>query len=382
MPIVYPSLPSPSQFKKDSSVLLADRTKDKVLIALDTLLVEYFAIRGKSVTEIRIKQQKHLAKLWFTCDYWLKIVDGGKRYLEASNMNASRRPVIYELFKCITETLVARTGVPVNKLPDWLMITFGRGMDQHGVELDALSEKAKYLTSEELSKYRLHFNAGHAFQEKWWDNSKDLVRADSLNSRIHDKADQAAHDEGLSGYAVSLGRDFYLAHHFVQTSGKNFYHSSYLGGQSVLCAGTMKIVNGEVLLITDSSGHYRPSEGHLAMAVEALGIVGVSLEKLKVRVFPNKVYTGNEFLTKVDFNVTEHQAKELKRELHRLLIYNDKGNSSRAANAETNRVVRGMVTHMRTEHGGRKGPKCPTCKTWDGQSVFDVALWVMKNIAA
>jgi len=379
LPIVYPSLPSESKFKKDSSVLLADRNKDKVLIKIDALLAQYPGITGKTVTEIKIKQQKLLAKLWFTVDYWLKIVDGGRRYLESANMNASRRPVVYELYKCITETLVARTGVPVNQLPSWLMITFGRGMDEHGVEVDG-NDRAKYLTGDQLRHYRLHFKGGFAFQEKWWENSHELVLAESKHSLMQALADKAAHDEGLSGYAVSMGRDFYLSHHFVQTTGQNFYHSSYLGGQSVLCAGTMKIVNGEVLLITNSSGHYRPTDGHLAMAVEALGTVGVSLDKLKVRGFPSAECTGTEFLTKVDFDLSEMQAREFSRELRRLLIYSDRGIAQRASNLSNSRLMKDLATHLRTTHAGKKGGKdCKTCKTQGDSTIMEAALWLVKN---
>ncbi len=380
MPVVYTQLPTAQQFKKDSNILLANRNQDKVLIELDRLLAVYPTLSGATPYQTRIKQQMTLAKLWFTCDYWLKIVDGGKRYAESANMNASRRPVVYELYKAIVDTLVNRTTIPVNKLPEWLELTFGRGMDVHGVETDS-GGRAKYLTPEDLKRYRLHFRSGLAYQEQWWDNSGELIRAESTHSLMAEKADEAAHREGLSGYAVSLGRDFYLAPHFV--SGKeSFFHSSYLGGQAVLCAGTMKIVNGEVLLITNSSGHYRPTDSHLALAVEALYSVGVPLDRLRVRGFTNAECSGEEFLLRVTFDLNDLQAKELNRELARLALYKKAGDLGRKTMAEKSRIIRELVLHIKTEHGGKKNFKCLHCKRYQGQEVMEAALWMLVNKVA
>jgi len=53
------------------------------------------------------------------------------------------------------------------------------------------------------------------------------------------------------------------------------YHSSYLGGEAVLCAGEKsRIENGVVREINNDSGHYRPSAGKSKMAVELLVMAG------------------------------------------------------------------------------------------------------------
>src|SRR5215469_9793693 len=107
MPVVYPSLPTAEKFKSDSSIFMANRSSDKNLLEIDQLLDQYHRIQASSVTKIRIKQQIQLGRLFFACDHWLKIVDGGNKYVESASMNSGRRPVIYELYKCIATTLEA-----------------------------------------------------------------------------------------------------------------------------------------------------------------------------------------------------------------------------------------------------------------------------------
>jgi len=384
MSVTYFELPSIQQFKKDSSVFMADRSRDRVLLELDRLLTEFPNIREATAEQTKIRTQFHLAKLWFACDYWLKIVDGGSRYAESANMNSGRRPVIYALYASIVRTLVAWTKIPVNKLPDWLRVTFGRGMELHGIETDRGSD-AVYLCAEDLRWFRLHIQHGIILQHRWWENSTELVRADSRNSLMAANADAKAREEGLSGYAVSMGRDFYVAPHYVRRpSAKDslvrhsFYHSSYLAGQSVMCAGTTKIVNGEMTLITNDSGHYRPGAGNLAQAVEALAVVGVRLDKLRVRAFGKPECNGEEFLLREKFDLTDIQAKELERELLRVTELKKIGDDARRVRSEKLKIINELVTHMKTAHGSKAGFRCATCDRYRDRDTMTVALWVLK----
>lgn len=43
----------------------------------------------------------------------------------------------------------------------------------------------------------------------------------------------------------------------------NIHHSSFLKGRRVLCAGGMKVMNGKIKLITNDSGHYKPTNKQL-----------------------------------------------------------------------------------------------------------------------
>lgn len=387
MAVTYWKIPTVQQFKKDSSIFLADRSKDRVLLMIDRLLVAYPVYLEGNGHSGRIEQQFCLAQLWFNCDYWLKIVDGGKRYPESANMNAGRRPVIYELYKSVVKTLTERTSITANNLPQWLMMTFGRGMGHLAVETD-IGGHAIHLCAEDLRWYRLHFMSGLAYQHKWWDNSSELVRADSQNSLMAQNADAKARAEGCSGYVLGMGRDFYLAPHFVSESRRgdrmvkeSFYHSSYLGGQQVLCAGTIKIKSGEVQLITNESGHYRPTDSHLLQAVHALSLMGVRMDRLNVRTFGKPVCSGESFLSGRSYLMEPVQDDEAKRELERMKVQARLGGQSRVARAENNRTINDLVKHMREAHDGKRGFKCELCKRYQDRDVMTAALGAMNNAA-
>ena len=49
------------------------------------------------------------------------------------------------------------------------------------------------------------------------------------------------------------------------------HHSSFVGGKRVRCAGMLRVVNGKVDLISNNSGHYRPSESQLREFAKWLG---------------------------------------------------------------------------------------------------------------
>jgi hypothetical protein len=389
MPVVYPTLPTAAKFKSDSSITLANRSSDKNLLEIDELLDKYHRIKERTADLTRIKQQVFLGMLWFACDHWLKIVDGGKKYVESASMNARRRPVVYELYKCIVNTLEARTNVPVNKLPDWLTITFGAQMLEHGAEVDHDNSGTVYLDPEILMRYRLHFKGGRAYQEKWWDNSRELVLADSDNSIMAASADAEANKEGLSGYAATLGRDFYMASHFVRDPKHgSFFHSSYLAGKPVMCSGTMLIKNGDVKLITSDSGHYQPGAGGLAQAVEALGALGVPLDRLEVRAYGDpQVRKGNTFLIGFSFNLRGMQVENLIREFDRNNYHNKNAAAGRLTDEKNRKEIQALVDHLKKDHGGSYDTavaarlKCKTCsKHWNGgtkDEFMGVALWVI-----
>ena len=61
-----------------------------------------------------------------------------------------------------------------------------------------------------------------------------------------------------------------------------FHHSSLLAGAPVAAAGDMTIINGKLLAISNSSGHYRPPPASLDRVLQRLAAMGVPLAKVKV----------------------------------------------------------------------------------------------------
>src|SRR5205823_5961883 len=82
---------------------------------------------------------------------------------------------------------------------------------------------------------------------------------------------------GYAGFALSMERQLYMAHHRGSFNKDNFFHSSYLSGDAVLCTGTINIVNGVVKGLCNDSGHYQPTLEHLVNVVRTLQMHGANI---------------------------------------------------------------------------------------------------------
>ncbi|MFV1998558.1 MAG: hypothetical protein ACC641_11175 [Acidiferrobacterales bacterium] len=67
-----------------------------------------------------------------------------------------------------------------------------------------------------------------------------------------------------------------------RTADGQFNHSSFNAGNDVVCAGFIKIVNGELLLVSNNSGHYKPERKHLKNLLGILKTDQVDLNKCKI----------------------------------------------------------------------------------------------------
>jgi hypothetical protein len=60
---------------------------------------------------------------------------------------------------------------------------------------------------------------------------------------------------------------------------RRFNHSSFMAGGEILCAGMLCVDAGQLLLITNGSGHYKPSVSLLRAAVQVLADEGIDLSQ-------------------------------------------------------------------------------------------------------
>ena len=267
-----------------TSLWSGKRTSDTTLLMVDTLL-DVFHLMASTVDEKVIA----LVRLYYATDAWLKKAERG-----ATDVNSRRTPGVYACFASVSYRLSELVQVPINLLPAWLTETFGKAMGAHGVDLDISQGLADYLSPEQVAKYRINLSGGLAYQQQWWLNRKDWVLANS--SSIRDGTEEVrakigGHDghvlsnEDRSGYVMSQGGDLYSGPHFT-TMGKTKesarYHSSYFGGQPVLCAGEIVIEDGVIREIDNSSGHYMPGSSNISMMLELLMVQGVRLAHLQV----------------------------------------------------------------------------------------------------
>jgi hypothetical protein len=92
-------------------------------------------------------------------------------------------------------------------------------------------------------------------------------------------------DLNCAGYVLALQGELFAGLHAPDTAlkcmGKNpFYHSSYMAGRDVLCAGRIFVKQGNLVGIDNASGHYKPSADHLRRAIRELERQGVNLKQL------------------------------------------------------------------------------------------------------
>lgn len=120
-------------------------------------------------------------------------------------------------------------------------------------------QKVKYLGEEERKAYEVSVKDGL------------LQGADGQPIDTRD-ATVSGDKTGSAIYVMDHDGKLYLSN---QAGIADFQHTSFLAGQPVAAAGTIRVEDGVVKEITRSSGHYRPGEEFLDQAVAELHARGV-----------------------------------------------------------------------------------------------------------
>lgn len=289
--LTYNNPPSVDQWKSDSSVTLATRKNDAILVRIDTLMDALWKAPDAGA------QLYVGTDLFFTLDYWLKI------YASNSKMEKKRAPAVQALYEWCVRYLCRSFNVTPNVLPRELEYMFGREMGDHGSKLDQEWDCANYLKRADVKKYRLWFRGGKAYHFPWWDKGKRFG-ADAGKSMVLAESSRAYNAQVISqanfgGFAMSMGRDIYMAKHHCTGIGQfsNHYHSSYLAGMAVMCAGTMLIEGGVVKVVRTDSGHYQPTDAHLLNILQTFQMVGVPIDTVQVENYNGTMRAkGSNFL--------------------------------------------------------------------------------------
>jgi hypothetical protein len=126
----------------------------------------------------------------------------------------------------------------------------------------------RYLTAEERKRHKLN-----------------------LGSIVTQGEDAHPYVPGPGSYSAGAGWDmFVMAPNGEIYTGSHkisqFHHSSILGGDTVACAGEIKIVGGQIVGLTNKSGHYKPTRLHLFDLLTELRSNGVDLSAItEIEVF-------------------------------------------------------------------------------------------------
>jgi hypothetical protein len=296
--------PTATEWTKASSVFFGIRGNDRVLGRIDELVA---AVNEKQ--DDVVEQRFLLGFLYFATDHWLKHAGAGfggkdRKEVGSADINTGRLDAVYALFRITVDKLCnlltnavggGSFGVTPNTLPEYLARMFGKDILLGKLHQDIWEKSARYVDEAERLKYRLQFKGGQAYMYAPNGNGNakgNLVLANSAQYAPKGKefypemVDET--QTGWAGFALSMAGEFYMAPHVTAGAGQraSLYHSSYFAGKGVLCAGTIKIVNGKVVGISNGSGHYAPSAREVVTAVQMLVTHGVSQNGITVWVYP------------------------------------------------------------------------------------------------
>ncbi len=122
----------------------------------------------------------------------------------------------------------------------------------------------RYLQPQERSAYRVEWQAG-----------KLLRQGKPYQTSLQKRADEPQTD----AFVISLEGQFFAG---AIQPGK-FHHSSFLAGSDLLFAGEWETnQEGQIIKLTNRSGHYKPQSSHLLATLRTLQERGADLSKIEL----------------------------------------------------------------------------------------------------
>ncbi len=123
-----------------------------------------------------------------------------------------------------------------------------------------IPRKTKYLKSDKMRK---------KFQVEIRDGKLYDSQGRALNSS----------DEMPGIYVIDKNGVLY---HYAEPDAGRFHHSTFLAGDDVLSAGQIRVRDGEIVLLGNESGHYKPTKMHAYQGIYKLLKSGVDLSKARL----------------------------------------------------------------------------------------------------
>ena len=108
---------------------------------------------------------------------------------------------------------------------------------------------------------------------------KNGLLVDAHNIPLDPQVDRHPKRDGFAVFVMDRKGDIYIS--FDHQQGR-FHHSSILAGAAVRAAGDMTIIQGRLLALSNSSGHYKPDAACLDVTLARLSALGVDVSQVKV----------------------------------------------------------------------------------------------------
>ena len=142
----------------------------------------------------------------------------------------------------------------------------------------------RYFNVQEQARHRVIIRAG-----RLWTPQGQPLNAQAKRPKV--SPDHAPVPPPPPAQARALGYAIYVMdkegtlYVSFESEKDKVHHSSLLAGAPVACAGELLVFQGELLLINNQSGHYRPPPQALQQAITVLKGAGLDLTKVKVKTF-------------------------------------------------------------------------------------------------
>jgi hypothetical protein len=221
-----------------------------------------------------------LAKSFWLVDDWL--AKAGPKAKNAavrlSPKDAARLHAMTNLYKIIVSKLCEFFRVTVNVLPSKLALSKLKGSF---VEMGEREDGEDYeLGKTVMEEFRLRFDGGYV--TRWKDATRSFIATHTADADLRFKSTSMFLPPAYNcqaGYVMAMWDSIYMAEHDVK---KNRYHSQYMSGERVRCAGEMTIVQGRVASVSNLSGHYLPRAEQLLPVLWYLQQQGTRLTSVNV----------------------------------------------------------------------------------------------------
>lgn len=187
---------------------------------------------------------------------------------------------VKDLRHSVRGELCKRLGVRhYSEAQELLAHVFGFQASNHHAQAD-INAGVYYMTDAARRQFKLHFAKGRAHTM--------VSVGDQMAPVPYDTDNEAAHSQMAGANILEFG-----AAPFVMGSQGNIYitgqdlmkgdfkHTSFMAGENVLAAGTMRCENGKIKWISAKSGHYQPTARHMVTLFERLRAHQVDLSKVK-----------------------------------------------------------------------------------------------------
>jgi hypothetical protein len=255
----YEKFPSLAAWKKDSFVgnLLKPIRKDDLALTRIDEQVDLYS-RSKEGQRLYVA-----GEIFFTTMWWLNNFK-----FQPNKMDARRSPAILRLNLSAANQVAKLLRCPIGEVASRLQAIYGTGMSIHGHRVDS-AQNPHYLTNSERERWRVFFWNGRAHALNM--DGDALVPVETSNFSTEGRPGK--------GFVMTLSGGFFVA----PLSGMAVkYHSCFMGGEPILCAGTLEVEGGQITRIKNDSGHYQPVDATLVELLRKLRYSGVNIAKITV----------------------------------------------------------------------------------------------------